>query len=52
MSVHLLHGLDIVFVFYLDSFFKLHFEFVFVFYDLLASSNLNFNVLVVLVIYL
>jgi hypothetical protein len=51
MGVHLLHSLDVVFVLKLDCFFKLHFEFIFVFDNLLASCNLNFNVLVSILIH-
>ena len=45
VCVHLLHRLYIVLVLNLDCFFKFDFQFVFVLYDLLASRNLNFNVL-------
>ena len=45
VGIHLLHRLNIVFVLDLDRLLEFNFQFVFVFDDLLASCDLNFNVL-------
>ena len=45
VGVHLLHRLHIVFVLDLDSLFEFDLQLVLVFNDLLASCDLNFNVL-------
>ena len=45
VCVHLLHRLDIMLVLDLDCLFEFNLQLILVFDDLLASCNLNFNVL-------
>lgn len=45
VSVHLLHRLHVMFVLDLDCFFEFNLQLILVFDDLLASRDLNFNVL-------